>query len=380
MSNIKITHVITGLNTGGAEMMLYKLLSKINRTRFDVLVISLTDVGPVGEKIKDLGIPVVGLGMKRGIPNPFFIFKLAKLLKYEKPDILQTWMYHADFMGLLAGKLARVENIVWNIRHSNLDQRINKRQTIIVAKLCSKMSNIPKRIICCSYASFNCHKEIGYCANKMEVIPNGFNLRLFKPNEFPYKNLLKTFALEDDAFLIGHVGRWDGQKDHFNLIKAAKIVIEKYPNVHFILCGQNIDQENDILSSYIEKAGVEKNIHLMGRRDDIPKIMPEFDLLVSSSKTGEGFPNVLGEAMACEVPCVTTDVGDSAFIVGDTGFVVPPENSQALADAIIKYFRLPVKERKRMGKKARQRVESHFALDIVVEKYESIYQSLLEEK
>jgi glycosyltransferase involved in cell wall biosynthesis len=211
----------------------------------------------------------------------------------------------------------------------------------------------------------------------MNVIPNGFDLRLFKPNENSSKNLLETLTLAEDAVLIGHVARWDGQKDHANLIKAAKMVIERYPNAHFILCGQNIDHKNDILCSYIKKAGVEKNIHLMGRRDDIPRIMPQFDLLVSSSKAGEGFPNVLGEAMACEVPCVTTDVGDSAYIVGDTGFVVPPENPQALADAMIRYFSLSFEERKQLGRKARKRVETYFALDLVVEKYESIYQSLL---
>ncbi len=211
----------------------------------------------------------------------------------------------------------------------------------------------------------------------MIVIPNGFNLSLFQPKKNAAKPLLKELSLPENTLLIGHVARWDGQKDHDNLIKAVKMVIERYPNAHFILCGQNIDNKNDVLCSNIEKEGVKKNVHLMGRRDDIPRIMPQFDLLVSSSKVGEGFPNVLGEAMACEVPCVTTDVGDSAYIVGDTGFVVPSENPQALADAIMQYFSLSTSERKRLGQRARKRVETHFALDLVVEKYESVYLDLL---
>jgi glycosyltransferase involved in cell wall biosynthesis len=177
--------------------------------------------------------------------------------------------------------------------------------------------------------------------------------------------------------LVGHVARWHGQKDHPNLIKAVKLVIERYPNVHFVLCGDDINRDNKILSDMIEKEGVKYNVHLMGRRNDINTLMPQFDLYVSSSKAGEAFPMVLGEAMACEVPCVTTDVGDSAYIVGDTGFVVPPENPRALANSIICYISKKFEERERLKKRARERIENHFALDLVMEKYESIYWSLL---
>jgi glycosyltransferase involved in cell wall biosynthesis len=372
----KLIHIITGLNTGGAEMMLCKLLSKMNQEKFEIKVISLTDIGPVGGKIKQLGIPVIGLGMQRGVPNPFFILKLAKILRKENPDILQTWMYHADLLGLLSGKLAGIKNIVWNIRHSNLDPTINKKQTIMVAKLCSMLSSNPSRIICCSQASLDCHKDLGYNKEKMVVIPNGFNLDLFKPNKHS-KQLLEELSLEEDVFLVGHVARWDGQKDHANLIKAAKFVIEEQPNVHFVLCGDGINDNNETLSSLIKEEGIEGNIHLMGRRDDIPELMPQFDLLVSSSKAGEGFPNVIGEAMSCEVPCVVTDVGDSAYIVGNTGFVVPPEKPDLLAKAIIQFLSLSKNEREHLGKLARERVQNYFSLDLIVKRYEKVYLELL---
>lgn len=375
----KLIHLITGLNTGGAEMMLYKLLSQIDREKFDIKVISLTDVGPVGEKIKKLEIPVIGLGMKRGVPNPFFLLKLARILKKEKPDILQTWMYHADLLGLLAGRLVGIKHILWNIRHSNLDPKINKKQTIMVAKLCSILSSKTSRIICCSQASLECHQHLGYDKEKMVVIPNGFNLDLFKPNpnNKVSKQLLEELSLPRDAFIVGHVARWDGQKDHANLIKAAKYVIKEDKNIHFVLCGDGISSKNETLSLLIKKENIEKNVHLMGRRDDIPALMPQFDLLVSSSKAGEGFPNVLGEAMACEVPCVTTDVGDSAYIVGDTGLVVPPGNPQLLGEAILTFLKYPESHRKKLGQLARERVENYFSLDLIVRKYENVYLELL---
>lgn len=375
----KLIHLITGLNTGGAEMMLYKLLSKINRTKFDVSVISLTDVGPIGKKIEELGIPVMGLGMKRGIPNPFFLFKLAKILKREKPDILQTWMYHADLMGLLAGRFAEVKNIVWGIHHSNLDPKSNKRMTLKVVKMCAILSKYPNKIICCSDSSLKVHSQVGYSKDRIVVIPNGFDIKKFSPDSQANAMLKCHLSIPNDSILVGLIARWDSLKDHHNFIQAAKIVAAYLPKVRFILCGDNIDTSNHLLVQWIKDTGVEKSFYLLGRREDINVIMSALDLLVLSSK-GEAFPNVLGEAMACEVPCVTTDVGDSAYIVGDTGFVVPPKDPKALADAIIRYFNLSVEERKQMGKRARKRVENHFALDLVVEKYESIYQSLLSEK
>jgi len=373
----KLTHLITGLNTGGAEMMLYRLLSKLDHKKFNVSVISLTDVGPVGEKIKELDIPVIGLGMKRGTPNPFFLFKLANILRKEKPDILQTWMYHADLMGLLAGRMAGIKNIVWGIHHSNLSPESNKKMTIKVAEICAGLSKYTSKIICCSESSLKIHNGMGYYLEKMIVIPNGFNIQKFSPIPKAKEQLKSQLSISKNAFLVGLVARWDPLKDHHNFIKAAKIVAEHLPNIHFVLCGDNIDVNNDLLMDWIKNTKAEELFHLMGRREDIGLIMPAFDLLVLSSK-GEAFPNVLGEAMACEVPCVATNVGDSVYIVGDTGFVVPPENPQALADAIIRCFSLPIEEREQLGKRARKRVESNFKLELVVEKYEHVYLDLLQ--
>ena len=375
---IKVLHIITGLSTGGAEMMLYKLVSKMDRSCFDVYVASLTDIGPVGEKIKKLNIPVVVVGMKRGWKGFFSFsgfFKLLKIVKNYKPDIIQTWMYHSDLIGGLVGKLFRIP-VIWNIRHSNLDPKYNKKTTIWIAKICAKFSKIlPKKIICCSYASKDIHSKLGYDENKMVVIPNGFDLDAFFPDKQAREKVRKELGINDKIIVIGFVARFDPQKDHKNFFEAAKIVHKIYPKVHFFLCGDGISWKNEKLREWIEKSGVEKVTHLLGRRDDMKNVYNSIDIFCSSSY-GEGFPNVIGEAMACGIPCVVTNVGDSAIIVGDTGFVVPPKNPESLDEAIIKMIKIGKEKRKELGRKARKRIEENYSIEKIVINYEQLYKKV----
>lgn len=370
---MKILHIITGLNTGGAEMMLYKLVSRMNRNKFDIQVILLTDIGPIGKKIEDLGIPVSALGMKRGIPNPQMVFKLARWLKKYRPDIIQTWMYHSDLIGGLAAKMSGNIPVVWGIHHSNLDPKGNKRTTIWTAKVCARFSRwLPVKIVCCSEASKRVHTALGYAAEKMVVIPNGFDLNLFKPDLEEGTLVRQELGIPEDTIIIGMVGRFDPQKDHLNFIKAAALLQKEIPDVQFLLCGDDIIWENHKLSKWIEDAGLSNNFHLLGRRDDIPQIMTALNI-ASSSSYGEGFPNVVGEAMACGVPCVVTDVGDSALIVGDTGIVVPPKDSNDLALAWKELIEIGKDRRQRLGDNARRRIREKFSLPSVVERYEELY-------
>lgn len=371
-----ITHIITGLNTGGAETMLYKLLSNIDRTKFEPMVLSLTDIGSIGKKIEKLGISVKALGMKRGVPDPRFVFRLAAILKKEKPDLVQTWMYHADLIGGLAAKLVRNIPVVWNIRHSNLDPEGNKKTTILTAKACAKLSKtIPKKIICCSEASFKVHSELGYKEEKMIVIPNGFDLDAFKPDAEARYSVRRALRIPEDAVIIGMVARFDPQKDHKNLINAAGVLCRSNKNIHFILCGNGITNNNKQLANWIQEHNLQVNFHLLGRRADVARITAAFD--IASSSYGEGFPNVVGEAMSCEVPCVVTNVGDSAYIVGNTGIVVPPKNPLAMAKAWEKLIKLPAEERKILGKLARKRIEDNFEINSVVNRYMELYNQLL---
>jgi len=374
---MKIVHIITGLSTGGAEMMLYKLLSGMNGDEFDSEVISLTDAGPIADKIRMLGVTVHSLGMKRGNPYPIALIKLTLLLRKKKPDLVQTWLYHSDLIGGVAAKLAGGIKTFWNIRQGNIDVDSNKRSAIWIANACAKLSSrIPEKIICCSHAALEFHVALGYAKEKMTVIPNGFDLDAFQPDQNSRKSVREELGLDVKTYLIGLVARFHPQKDHRNFIRAAEKIRKIDSSVHFMLCGDGIENENIQLLQWIKQAELEDCFHLLGIRSDIPRLVAAMDVAVSSSLGGEGFPNVVGEAMACAVPCVVTDVGDSALIVGDTGRVVATKDPEALAAEIIELLQVPPEFREELGKQARLRVKKNYSLDSVVKKYEAVYRGV----
>lgn len=378
MKSKKILHIITGLNTGGAEMMLYKLLSSMERDLFSPEVISLTDAGPVGDKIQSLDVPVEALGMKRAVPDPQAVFCLARRLRQRRPDLVQTWMYHADLIGGIAAKMAGDIPLAWGIRHSNLDPKGSKRTTIWTTQVCARLSGwFPKRIVCCSEASKRVHALLGYDTAKMVVIPNGFDLASFKPDAGARHSVQQKLGISKETFIIGLVGRFDSQKDHFNFIRAAALLNQSNPEVVYLLCGDGITWDNKALAGWIEEAGLRERFHLLGRRDDMPRIQAALDIAVSSSSYGEGFSNTVGEAMACGVPCVVTDVGDSALIVGDTGRVVPPKDPAALAGAWGELIRMSPQERAGLGAAARNRIMKNFSLPVIAASYEQLYKELI---
>jgi glycosyltransferase involved in cell wall biosynthesis len=373
---IRVCHVITGLNTGGAEMMLYKLMSAIDRATFECDVVSLLDAGPVAERIRALGVPVRSLGMRRGAPSPHGLVRLARWMRQDPPDVVQTWLYHADLVGGLASRLAGGAPVAWNIRQSTLDPRGNKRSTIWTGRVCAWLSRwLPTRIVCCSEASARLHTALGYASERMIVIPNGFDLAAFRPDPAARRAVRAELGVPDQAPLVGLVARFDPHKDHRVFAAAAGRLAVRRPDVHFVLCGDGIVDENARLVGWLRAAGVRERCHLLGRRDDTPRLNAALDLAASSSY-GEGFPNVLGEAMACGVPCVATDVGDSALIDGDTGRVVPPRDPDALADAWEALLALEPSARAALGLAARQRVEAQFSLPTVVRRYETLYEEL----
>lgn len=373
---IKVLHLITGLNTGGAEMMLYKLLTHLDRRVIEAEVVSLMDIGPTGQKIQQLGIPVRALGMRRGLPNPLGVLQLACWLRQDPPHVIQTWMYHADLIGGLVARLAGSVPVVWGIRHSNLDPVSDKRRTIWTARTCARFSRrLPARIVCCSWASRRAHTELGYQAEKMVVIPNGFDLNTFRPDPPARQVVRRELGIPKNALLIGLVGRFNPAKGHRNFIYAATRLYNSHPNVYFLLCGDNVTRENPELAEWLEAAGISSRYHLLGRREDIPRLTASLDI-ASSTSSSEGFPNVVGEAMASGVPCVVTDVGDSPRIVGDTGRVVPPGDPQALAEAWRGLIEIGPEGRNRLGLAARRRVEEYFNLPFIATQYEGLYREV----
>ena len=372
----RVAHVITGLNPGGAEMMLFKLLSAMDRVVFKPEVISLTGMGPLAERIQALDITVRALGMRRGVPNPLSLLRLAVWLRRSKPDVIQTWMYHADLIGGIAAKLVGGIPVIWGIRHSNLDPQGNKRKTIWTANACARLSNwLPTQIVCCSEASLPVHAALGYATRKMCVIPNGFDLDVFRPDPSARRSVRAELGIPEDTLLIGMFARFHAQKDHRNFVEAAALLHAHHPDIHFLLCGDGITWGNRVLSGWIVTASIHEHCHLLGPREDIPRLAAALDI-ASSSSFGEGFPNVVGEAMSCGVPCVVTDVGDSDRIVGTTGRIVAAKDPEALAMAWKEMIALGEEGRRRLGVAARKRVMDRFELSKIVKKYEALYTSL----
>jgi glycosyltransferase involved in cell wall biosynthesis len=377
---ICILWLISGLEYGGAEMMLYKLLSCMDKTRFTAEVISMIDPGPFSDKIRELGVPLRSLGMRRGIPNPMGIVRLVRWLRQSRPDVIQTWMYHADLIGGLAAKLAGGIPVAWGIRHSNLSDHGSRRLTIYTMKMCAHVSRwFPARIVCCSEASQQVHTAVGYASRKMIVIPNGFDLSAFKTDSFARESVRAELRISAESPLIGLIGRFDPQKDHRTFIGAAALLHRSWPDVHFLLCGDNVTWENAELRGWIEKAGISDHCRLLGRRNDMSRLTAALDIAASSSSFGEGFPNVIGEAMACGVPCVVTDVGDCALIVGQTGRIVPPQNVKEFAVALGEILELGMERRIQLGAAARRRIFEYFNLPDIVARYENLYHDIANE-
>lgn len=373
---MKILHLITDLDVGGAETMLLRLLSRLDREAFQIEVGSLTSVGPIGRQIEALGIPVWALGMKQGIPGPGALYRFFRRLQEHPPELIQTWMYHADLLGAL-GSPAHIP-LVWGVHNTVLVPRESKWLTRWTARMCARLSHgKPARIVCCSEASRRVHTALGYDHSKMLVIPNGFDLERFRPDPEARIALRQELGLGRDSLLIGLAARFDAVKGHRDFVQAASAFRDNSNlDVHFALCGKAIEWSNRELSEWIETAGLRQRVHLLGPREDMPRFYAALDLSVSSS-TSEAFPLAIGEAMACGVPCAVTDAGDSALIVGDTGRVVPANNPRAMATAWRGLIEMPAGERFQLGLAARARIAERYELGRITGRYSDLYREVL---
>lgn len=355
--------------------MLLKLLERLD-SRLSPCVVSLTTVGEIGLRIKKIGINVEALNMQPKLPNPKTHFRLVRKLQSLRPDIVQTWMYHADLVGGVAARLAGAPNIVWGIRNSDLSPDRTKRSTRWTAMICANLSRlVPDRILFCSHQAQVVHTALGYDASRSSVISNGFDIENFKPNAIVRESVRRELGIPINSPLIGRIARFDPQKYIEGFLDAASILHQSMPYVHFLLAGKGLDCGNLELMSEIEARKLKIVVHPLGLRTDIPRLTAALDI-ASSTSWGEAFPNVIGEAMACCVPCVVTDVGDSAYIVGETGRVVAPGDMAGFARACEELLRLPFSERAALGKSARARVAEHFEIGKVVRRYEAFYDEL----
>jgi len=329
-----VLHIITGLGDGGAEAVLYNLIrSAIN---FEHKIISLLGPGKYGPMMEAEGFEVFYLRLQLSLPSPMKLLKLPYLVRQAQPDVVQCWMYHADLLGGYAAWHADVRAIVWGLHNTTLDVQSSKWTTRQLVLLNVRVSDwLPHRIITCSKKGGVTHREIGFPAEKMVLVHNGYNTAAFIPDDTARTSFRAEFNIGDDQLLLGCVARYAPQKDHHNILQAFTKVIKARPNAHLLLIGPGLTTENTEITAQISKKGLSDHVTLLGPRLDIPMVMNGLDLHVLGSAYGEAFPNVLSEAMSCGTPCVATNVGDSATILGETGCVVPARDSHALAAAIL---------------------------------------------
>lgn len=376
--NFSVAHIITGLSRGGAENVLYRLI-EAQPEPSQHAVVSLTDEGVFGERLRALGVKVRCLDLHRGsVPSPIAIWRLSRWLRQLRPAVVQTWMYHADLLGGLAARMAGIP-VCWGLRHSSLAPEQNKRLTLRVAKCNARLSRwLPSRIVSCSVRATEGHRALGY-ADKFLVIPNGLNLTRFAPVDAARRRAIRHgLGLPERSRVIGHLGRSHPQKDHKTLLTVFSRVAEKRSDTHMLLAGLDLEHGRSYLDGLLartETTRLASRITALGQRDDVPDLMAAMDVFLLSSSAGEAFPNVVAEAMACGTPCVVTDVGDSVEIVGDTGWTAPPGNAELLADAVLEALGESEEAHAERGQRARRRIGENYSIERMVSAYREAWEA-----
>lgn len=369
---VKVCHIITGLGTGGAEHMLLKLVRAMP-DEFEHVVVSLMDEGSMGAAIREAGAVVHTLGLRRGSLNARALISLRQILQRHSPDLLQGWMYHGNFVAQLARRVSPGRPpVVWTVRQSLHDIANEKRTTWILIQLGAVLSRGVPAIIYNSRTSAKHHEELGYRSGATVVIPNGFEVELYRPDPAARVALRQALGVPAETPLVGIVARHHPVKDHDTFLRGAAHLLAANPDVHFVLVGRGIERTNAELARLISELDLQHRVHLLGERRDVHHVTAGFDVATLCSLS-EAFPNAVGEAMSCGVPTVVTDVGDAPMLVGDTGIVVPVRTPAALADAWRALLAEPADVRKRRSTAARARILDHFSIDAVAEQYASVY-------
>ncbi|HJV74815.1 MAG TPA: glycosyltransferase [Noviherbaspirillum sp.] len=372
----RVLHVISGLGVGGAEMALYRLVASAKGGVYKHTVVALTPGGAMEDRLRNAGIELTTFDFKAAPIAQFF--NLLLLMRRSRPDIVQTWMYHADMFGGVAARLSGNRNIIWGVRTSELTAG-SARFTVVVRRACAFLSRwVPHTIVCVAEAARRSHVQEGYDAKRMVVVPNGFDLSRLVADGESMRKLRERCGFRQGDIVVGSVGRFNISKDQANFVRAAGILAHRHTNLRFLMVGRDLDTHNAELMRWIAETGFPERFVLLGERADVPVCLAAMDVFCLSSRN-EGFPNVAGEAMAMGLPCVVTDVGDAALLLGDTGVVVPKEDSEALAHGIDTLLGMSPEGRRKLGLRAKDRIHAEFTVERTRERFETLYQRLTEE-
>ena len=371
---MKILHIITGLQNGGAEGALYRLCKAGSSHKH--YVISLTGPGKYGELLQGLDVNLFCANLKFGPKILLGLIRVFLVIRKISPDVVQTWMYHADLIGGCISRLAGVKKVVWGVRHSDFSRDQSKAFTMLLARTCALVSGfVPHKIVYCALEAREAHQKLGYEAGKDVVIPNGYFFEDFDVIEEEVQRFRSPFALSGHV-LIGMVARYNPQKDHATLIKAIGRLKRKGYRFRLLLIGDAVDRRNEFLCRQLRTEGVSMDVELLGPRNDISVVMNSLDIHVLSSSFGEGFPNVVAESMACGTPNIVTDVGDASLIVGNAGWIIPSKDHMALSQAIEEVITIKNTDAAKwqaLQVASRARIRRKFSIQSTVQQYEAVW-------
>jgi glycosyltransferase involved in cell wall biosynthesis len=376
-AKLRVAYVIVGLDVGGAETMLERMVVALG-PHVQPLVISLTSLGTIGPRLRARGVQVQALGMsRRQLPGPHTMWRMVQLLRAFKPQVVHTHMYHANLLGGLAARAAGVRAVMWNLHHCNLDAAVNARATLWTIALGARLSRVlPQRISSVAERARDVHVAAGYAAERFVVVPNGFDTTQFQPDTAARSAVRAELGLAADTPLVGMIGRFDVQKNHRGFCEAMARLVQQRPGTHALLAGSGIDADNAELAGWLQQHGVPDCCHLLGPRSDIARLMAALDVLMLPS-LGEAFPNVVGEAMACGVPCAVTDVGDAALMVGAWGRVVATGDMRGLGDATAALLGLSLAQRLSQAQAIASGTRQRYDLHVVAARYLAEYHAML---
>ncbi|OUL99449.1 glycosyl transferase [Variovorax sp. JS1663] len=347
--------------------------------RYRHSVIVLTTPGPVGAELRAQGVEVEALGLRGALDVLPKMFTLTRMIRKARPDIVQTWMYHADLLGGLAARLAGRQSIIWGIRTTEVAAG-GARATAMVRWLCARLSRrVPCVTVCAAEASRRRHVALGYDRRRMVVVPNGFDLARLQATSAQAAAVRARAGLERDALVVGTVGRFHESKDPRNFVRAAGLLARAHPEARFLMVGRGCDDDNRTLRRWIDETGHGDRFRLLGQREDVPACLAALDVFCLPSRT-EGFPNVVGEAMAMRRACVVTDAGDAAHLLGECGVVVPREDAAALAAGMARLLRMSAAERDALGARAHARIAAEFTMARTRDRFEAIYLDVLKSR
>ena len=373
----RVLHLITGLAVGGAETMLAKLCAASDWSRFCHSVASLESGGALVPRLREMRVEVRELGFAARVPSVRALFRLRQCVRELRPDVIQGWMYHGNAAALLARTFTSSRMpLAWNVRQSLYDLQNEKRLSALVIRLNAALSSRVDAIVYNSETSAGQHEAFGFSAAHREVIPNGFDCAAFAPDGSERARMRGALSIDDSEVVVGLVSRYHPMKDHRTFIEAVGRAAAAYPRLRALLVGRGVSRPESGIPQALAANGLAGSAIVLEERQDVAALFNAMDIACSSSAWGEGFSNAIGEAMACGVPCVVTDVGDSARIVGNNGKVVPARDVQGFAAALLALAALGREGRVALGAAARRRVESLYSIDAVVTQYESLYDRL----